>query len=244
MTDWREINERLELRDRKLEEAILSDVGAQRALRKLVRAGANRASVMGLLVGSVRDTGGWRKQARHLKRRLESVANEVETVASHAERVQDEYRSHALVMTMILHLFSGKWDEKDPQWDEIWEQATSAKGSSAKILFGFMRLYAKNCRAKAAHVGKILREFPPKQRRQALDTLMLAVWYGTRKHYDREIAYLLTIAFEASGEKKQFSEDQVKKHRQRYVLPRIREYLERCASRSPRIAEVEGSGTV
>jgi len=35
----------------------------------------------------------------------------------------------------------------------------------------------------------------------------------------------LTNAFEAVGSKREFTEDQIKKHRQRYVIPRIKAYL-------------------
>jgi hypothetical protein len=232
MTDWREINERLDVRDRKLEQVILSDVGASRALRKLVRGGADRTLVMKLLVSSVHYRDSWQKPARNLKHQLESIANQLEIVANHAERVHQEYLSHAALMVLILHLFSGQFGKKDATWDDIWKRANSAKGMAAEVLFRFVRLYAKNCREKAAHIGKLLREFPPRQRRKPLDGLMVAVWHGTKRHYDREVAYLLTKAFEASGEAKEFSEDQIKKHRQRYVLPRIRQYQERCASAS------------
>ena len=232
MTDWREINQRLELRDRTLEQAILCDVGASRALRKLVRAGADRTTFMGLLVSSVHHREAWRKPAGRLKKRLESLANQLETVASHAERVHQEYLGQAAVMTLILHLYSGQFGKKDPAWDDIWKRANSAKGSSAKILFGFIRLYATNCRAKATHLGELLRELPPRRRRQTLDALMLTVWHGTKRHFDREVSYLLTKAFEASGRTKTFSEAQIKKHRQRHVLPRIKQYLERSASAS------------
>jgi hypothetical protein len=231
MKDWREINERLELRDRKLEQAILSDVGASRAFRKLVRGGADRTAVMGLVVSCVHHRESWQKPVRRLKKQLESLANQLEIIANQAERVHQEYRSLAAVMVLILHLYSGKFGKGDPAWDDIWERAKSTKGSSAKIFFGFVRLYAKNCRAKATHLGKMLREFPPRQRRQTLDALLLAVWHGTKRHYDREVAYLLTKAFEVSGDTKEFSEEQIKKHRQRHVLPRVR-YLERCAPAS------------
>jgi len=232
MTDWHEINERSELRDKELERAILRDIGAERAVRKIARGGADRTKVMRLLVLAVHDPAFWRKPARRLKKQLESFADQLETVANHAERVQGEYQSHAILMTMVLHLFSGKWGKEDPEWNSVWERAKSANGSFAKIFSGFVRLYAKNCRAKAEHIGKMLRRFPPRQRREALDTIMLAVWHSTRRHYDRELAYLLTKAFEASGKTKQFSEDQIKKHRQRHVMPRIRQYLERNASSS------------
>ena len=101
MTDWREIDERLELRDRKLERAILSDVDAQRALRKLIRGGVDRNVFMRLLVRSVHDQGFWRKSAHRMKGRLESIANQLETVARHAERVHKDYLSLATTMTSI-----------------------------------------------------------------------------------------------------------------------------------------------
>lgn len=237
MTDWREINERLDLRDRKMEQAILKDVGAQRALRTIVRGGADRTAIISLLVSCVHNPVSWRKSARSLKKQLESIADQLETVARHAERVHRDYLSCAYVMTLILHLFSGKWGQQDPVWDDIWERARSARGSSARILFGFVRLYAENCRERARHIGKMLRQFAPRQKRQALDTLILAVWHGTKKHHDAEVAYLLTRAFEVSGRKKYFSEDQIKKHRQRHVMPRIRQYLQRAAHNSQAIGE-------
>jgi hypothetical protein len=187
---------------------------------------------MRLLVSSVHSRKVWQKPVLRLKHQLESVADQIETVVNHAERVDNEYRSHAALMVLMLHLFSGQFGKKDPTWEDIWERAKSAKGASTKVLFGFVRLYAKNCRAKAAHLGKLLRELPPRERRRMLDALMFAVWHGTKRHYDREVAYLLTKAFQATGKTAEFSEDQIKKHRQRHVLPRIRQYLERCASAS------------
>jgi hypothetical protein len=58
-----------------------------------------------------------------------------------------------------------------------------------------------------------------------VDCLILEVWLGTRKYHDKEIAFLLANAYEAVGRKREVTEDQIKKHRQRYVMPRIKAYL-------------------
>jgi len=78
---------------------------------------------------------------------------------------------------------------------------------------------------KAKAFGKLLKEFPPRQKRQMIDCLILEVWLRTRKYHDKEIAFLLTNAHEATGRKREVTEDQIKKHRQRYVMPRIKAYL-------------------
>lgn len=88
-----------------------------------------------------------------------------------------------------------------------------------------MRLYAKNCREKAQAFGNLLADYPPQQRRMITDCVMLEIWLGNRRYYDRDVALLLTNAFEAAGKKRKFTEDQVKKQRQRYVVPRVKLYL-------------------
>lgn len=71
----------------------------------------------------------------------------------------------------------------------------------------------------------MLRSYPPQENRQAIDCLLLEVWQSTGRYYDKQVARLLSNAFEAVDSKKGFTEDQIKKHRQRYVMPRIEEYL-------------------
>lgn len=58
-----------------------------------------------------------------------------------------------------------------------------------------------------------------------IDCLLLRAWLMTGKYHDKEIAFLLTNAFEDVGSDRVFTEDQIKKHRQRYVVPRIKEFL-------------------
>jgi hypothetical protein len=87
-----------------------------------------------------------------------------------------------------------------------------------------MQLYAKNCRERAKEFGNLLREHPPRQKRLMIDCLVLEVWLLTGKYHDKEIAFLLTNASEAAGHKRVFTEDQIKKQRQKYVVPRIEAY--------------------
>jgi hypothetical protein len=56
-----------------------------------------------------------------------------------------------------------------------------------------------------------------------IDCLLLKAWLLTGKYHDKEIAFLLTNAFEAVGRKREFTDDQIKKHRHRYVVPRIKD---------------------
>ena len=87
-------------------------------------------------------------------------------------------------------------------------------------LFELMRRYAKSRLEIATIFGSILRKYTPIQRRKTISCLLVVeVWLRTGKHHDKEVALLLTNAFEAAGHKRLFTEAQIKKHRQRYVAP-------------------------
>jgi hypothetical protein len=210
---WQEIYERLERRDKEIQHRILALPGSQRYLKTLVGAGASEAQVLRLLCFAVsKEKGFWRQPMRRKKRELESIADQLETVANHAQRVSLDPLSNGTLWLAMLCI--GKWDDVKP-----------ASERSPAWLFGFMRLYAKNCRDKARAFGDLLRKYPPRQNRQMIDCLILEVWLRTRKYHDKEIAFLLTNAYEAVGRKREVTEDQIKKHRQRYVMPRIEAYL-------------------
>jgi hypothetical protein len=209
---WQEIYERLESRDKELERRLFALPGSQRNLKTLVRAGASEAQILKLLALAVSEKFFWQKPMRRKKKELESLANQLDTVAKHAQRVSVDPFSNGILWLAILGI--GLWDgvkrsaKADPRW-----------------MFRLMRAYAKNCRDKAKAFGKLLREYPPRQKRQMIDCLILEVWLHTRKYHDKEIAFLLTNAHEAAGRKREVTEDQIKKHRQRYVMPRIKAYL-------------------
>src|ERR1035438_8178711 len=209
---WQKINERLESRDKEIQRRILALPGSQRVLKKLVTAGASETQVLTLLAHAVSKKDLWQKPMRRKKRELESVANQLETVAKHAQRVSVDPLSNGIVWLAILGI--GKWQDLNP-----------AAGSSPAWMFRLMRAYAKNCRDKASAFGDLLRGYPPRQRRQMISCLISAVWLATRKYYDKEIAFLLTNAYEAAGQKREVTEDQIKKQRQRYVMPGIKAYL-------------------
>jgi hypothetical protein len=87
-----------------------------------------------------------------------------------------------------------------------------------------MRLYAKSCRNKAQGFGELLSEHPSRQKWAMIDCLILEVWLRTRKFHDKEIAVLLTNAAEATHQKRIFTDDQIKKHRQKYLAHRVQAY--------------------
>jgi hypothetical protein len=149
---------------------------------------------------------------RGKKRELESIANQLETVANHAQRIALDPTTYGSLWLAILGI--GEWDRVKP-----------AHTKAPFWIFDFMRLYVKNCRERATAFGELIRDFQPVQRRSMIDCLLLKAWIMTGKYHDKEIAFLLTNAFEAVGSNRVFTEDQIKKHRQRYVVPRIKEFL-------------------
>jgi hypothetical protein len=209
---WREAWERSEQKHRELQDRILAIPGSQRVLSKLTEERADRGHILSLLASAVTDKDFWRKEMRRKKRELESIADQLETVANHAQRISLDPLCYGSLWLPLLGI--GEWDMVKPpqQRAPIW-------------IFEFMRLYGKNCRERAKAFGSLLREHPPRQKRMMIDCLLLRAWLLTGKYHDKEIAFLLTNAFEAVGSKREFTEDQIKKHRQRYVVPRIQAYL-------------------
>ena len=208
-SSWDEIKERWERKDKEFQGRFLGIPTTERTIRRLVKEGADRARLLRLLSRAVEDSDWWLKGMRRKRRQLESIARQLETVANHAERISLDPLTYGTLWMAILG--SGRWDfVKDP------------KERSPTFVFMFMRLYAKHCRTIAREFGNTLRKLPPVQNRQMIDCLILEIWIQTGQYHDREIAWLLTTAFEAVGKDKQFTEDQIKKHRQRHIVPRIR----------------------
>lgn len=206
--------ERADRKDKEVQRKILALPGSRRDLDTLVKAGANEKEVLELLSFTVTDRGFWRKAMRRKKKELVSIANQLETVANYAQRVSLDPSSYGTLWLAVLGL-------------DKWENAKPAKELTPMYIFGLMRLYAKDCRDKAKAFGDLLRTQPRREKREMIDCLLLHVWHTTRKYHDQELAHLLTDAFEAVGKKKQFTVDQIKKHRQRYVVPRIKLYQKR-----------------
>ena len=208
---WTEAWERSEREHRVLQARIIAIPGTQHVLTKLTNEGANGAKVLSLLANTVIDRDFWCKAVRGKKRELESVANQLETVAKHAQRISLDPFCYGTLWLAILGISD-------------WEAVRPAKERAPSWIFDLMRLYAKNCRERAKAFGSLLREHPPRQKREMVDCLLLEVWRRTGKYHDQEIAFLLTNASEAAGHKRVFTVDQIKKHRQKYVVPRIEAY--------------------
>jgi hypothetical protein len=208
---WKEGWERSEREHRDLQNRILVLPGSQRVLSKLTKEGANREKVLSLLASAVEDVDFWRKLVRGKKRELESIANQLETVAKHAQRISLDPLCYCTLWAALLGI--GEWDMVKPSKERapIW-------------IFSLMRMYANNCRDRAKAFGNLLKQHAPRQKRTAIDCLLLEVWRLTGKYHDKELAFLLSNASEAAGHKRVFSEDQIKKQRQKYVVPRIDAY--------------------
>jgi hypothetical protein len=209
---WAESWERSEREHRALQNRILAIPGSQRVVNKLTKQKADQNYILSLLANAVGDRRSLWKAMRRKKSELESLANQLETVASHAQRTSLDPSCYLSPWLAILGV--GTWDSVKPahKMAPVW-------------IFHFMRLYVKNCRERATAFGQLVRDFQPIQRRSMIDCLLIKAWLLTGKYHDKEIAFLLTNAFEAVGSNRVFTEDQIKKHRQRYVVPRIKEFL-------------------
>lgn len=207
--DWKEIQERFAREQRDIQRKILTMPGPRHDLKRLVRDGANEKKVLELLFFMLEDRGFWRKTVRRKKKELETVADQLEMVADHAERVSLDPFSSFTQWIAILGL-------------DKWEHVKPPAQCAPTFIFALMRSHAKNCRDQAKAFGNLLREYPPQQKRQMLDCLLLEVWRTTGNYHDAEISRLLTDTFAAAGKTdEQFTEEQIKKHRQRHVVPRI-----------------------
>jgi len=217
---WKAAWERSERKHLELQDRILAIQGSQRVLSRLTKEGANPKRVLSLLANAVSDHDFWRNPVRGKKKELENIANQLDAVAQIAQRISLDPLSYGTLWLALLG--TGSWDMVKPAKDRapIW-------------IFGFMRAYAKNCRELAKEFGNLLRQLPPRQKRAMIDCLIIEIWLRTGKYHDKEIAFLLTNAAEAAKLKRVFTEDQIKKQRQTYVVPRIDAYRRLHPAKSP-----------
>jgi hypothetical protein len=208
---WKAASERFERNDKEIQRRILALPGSEADLKTLVKAGASEREVLQQLSFAVMERGFWREPMRRKKKELESIANQLETVARHAERVSLDPAAYVSPWLAVLAI--GEW-----------EHVKTAGDCSPAWIWGWMRWYAQNCRHRAKAFGTLLREHPPREKRQMIDCLLWVVWRSTGRYHDKEVARLLTNAFEAVGSKRYLTVDQIKKHRQKHIVPRIEIY--------------------
>ena len=104
-----------------------------------------------------------------------------------------------------------------------WENVRKPEKCAPIWIFRLMRSYANNCREKAKRMGSLLREYPPRQRHRWINFLLAHIWQTTGRPHDKEIARLVSAAYEAVGKDEYVTEVQIKKHRQRHVAVGIKE---------------------
>src|SRR5271157_666461 len=112
MTDWEKVSERFERKDKEIQRRILALPGSERDLKTLAKAGASEKEVLQLLSFAVTERGFWRKPMRRNKRELENIANQLETVAKHAQRVSLDPLSYGTLWLAILGI--GKREHVKP----------------------------------------------------------------------------------------------------------------------------------
>ena len=94
--------ERSARKHRELQAQILALPGTERVLRKLKRAGANRERVLSLVADTVHDKTFWLAPVRRQKKTLEDLANDLETLATRAERVSLDPLSYTTLWLAML----------------------------------------------------------------------------------------------------------------------------------------------
>ena len=146
----------------------------------------------------------WRKRVRRNRAQLKNLANNLNSVANHAERITSDITCRGQFWVSVLS--GAKYDPKDPTADRT------------KKLIHEMRKYAEYNRKKAEKFGSLLlRRQAAQQQRYSRQLLIVKVWALTGRYHDDIVARLLTDAYEAVGKPRHFSADQIKKFRQRYV---------------------------
>ena len=125
--------------------------------------GWNDSSVNSFMFSAFVVTWLWHYRGTRLRvlsrnRKVENLADQLEMVARHAERVSLDPLCYCTLWAALLGL--GKWEHVQP----VAQRAPT-------FMFAPMRAYAKNCRDRARAFGKILRDHPPRWRRMMLDCL-------------------------------------------------------------------------
>src|SRR5438477_6016442 len=117
---WTEAWKRSERKHREVQEQILAIPRSQRVLRRLTDEGANREKILSLLACAVQTIDFWRKPVRGKKKELESIANQLETVAKHAQRISLDPFCYETQWLAILGI--AEWDVVKPSKERapIW----------------------------------------------------------------------------------------------------------------------------
>jgi hypothetical protein len=200
--------EREEHELKEIERRILGVSGVKRDLNKLARAGADQKKVVTLLALAVFSRNGeWRHVAKQKSKALKTLAKQFRALTDRAERLAEDPLCGPDFWGALLGMIT-------------WEQVQWPTKSDPTSPFGsMMRTLATNAERKAALLGKVIRRGAFYERRLAVVALSCYIQKSTGRNYDNMAARLLTDAYEAMGSRHEFSEDQVKKLRQRHMPP-------------------------
>ena len=172
-------------------------------LTALRRAGANEELLLELLTMSVHDTGGASRLMRRSRENLASLVDQLVTVTNFAERVANDPKCDGRFWLALLC---------ELPWNQV-----PKPGRLEAATLKRMRDFAEMFRGRAAAMGAMSRTVTRINGTMGRRRLLMSVHSITNKNFDREIAWLLSDAYEAAGRHERFSAEQIKKFRQRHL---------------------------
>lgn len=197
-----------------LKQRICKKEGALRDLRFLKKKAKSKHSgptmdientILDLLARIVQDPDcSWRDEMRTKIAEMKSLADDLEAVANRVERIAGDVTFRSQFWLFLFGM--AKYQANDP--------AAYRTG----VLIHEMRHYAQYNRQKASKFSSaFLRHRVSVEKNEGPAILSATIWKLTGEYHDAVVARLLTDAYETVGARKQFSADQIKKIRQRYL---------------------------
>lgn len=187
---------------------ILAKRDVEKDLKPIIDAGASRDALLDLLVRAVVSTPDMSVADRIRKKQqeLRSVAAQVRTVVSHAERVANEQSSYLEFLSPFHTADFERYRDEE------------IKRRAARWPFQEMHRFADWAENEARKFGELLRRNGPAEGRLGIFFLLSQVYLQTGKLFENQLARLLTDASAAIGETKTFSASNLTKTFKRHVL--------------------------
>jgi hypothetical protein len=184
--------------------------GAWRDLQRITKSGVERDALLSMLTMAVMPIPGKSDASRMRKaqRQLRSLAKQLRTVASHAERLGLDPYTHLELLSPFADLAFERFKEQEP------------RRRAPVGLFRAMRGYADWTEEQARKFGRCLRKNSQKEGDLGVMFLLFQVHSQTGELFAAALARLLTEASQAVGRPREFTADQLTKMFERHVLPK------------------------
>jgi hypothetical protein len=201
--DYEQFNRRFD----DLKNGIARHKGVERDLRTLVRAGADRNTLLELLVHVVQDLRqGWRVSFKEKQDTFRAAVRQIHDAIEGVEKVANDPLCRGELWLLLLN----------PDVDSIKTGDIKKFQRRVTYMLRMMRAYERWAIDMAEAFGKQMRKQTQVIRNRKVGTLLNYVRHKTGMNHDDIVARLLTDAHDVVGSNKQFSADQLKKLRQRH----------------------------